>query len=123
MFFAISMVSELEALHSRTEEFSDAELDALQEDCFCFIDCSALLKDISELGAGLYANRSAEFFRPAVQRFQLAYHAQTLRISGQELNHQLLLDRHAEGVPAVVGLSLQRAGRGTVRQPEVRKGR
>lgn len=56
----LRMVSELEALHSRTEEFSDAELDALQEDCFCFIDCSALLKDISELGAGLYANRRLE---------------------------------------------------------------
>ncbi|MDE7299178.1 MAG: PilZ domain-containing protein, partial [Lachnospiraceae bacterium] len=53
-------VNDMEALHSQTEFDDDAELDALQEDCFRFVDCAAMLKDISELGAGLYANKRLE---------------------------------------------------------------
>lgn len=47
-------------LHSQTVFNYDSAADILKEDCFRYVDCDAFVKDISEVGAGIYSNQKLE---------------------------------------------------------------
>lgn len=51
---------DLEALHSETVFNYDAAADVMRAGCFRYVDCPAVLKDISEDGAGLYMDQKLE---------------------------------------------------------------
>lgn len=53
-------MEEKESLRSKTIFNYDSDADILKEDCFRYLDCDALMKDISEVGAGIYANQKLE---------------------------------------------------------------
>lgn len=56
----LSEIQDKEALHSQTVFNYDAGADVLTEDCYRYMDCDAVLKDISEVGAGIYTNQVME---------------------------------------------------------------
>lgn len=51
---------DVDELHSETIFNYDASLDLMRADCFRYVDCRAVLKDISEDGAGLYMDQKLE---------------------------------------------------------------
>lgn len=53
-------IADMDALHSQTVFNYDSGADVLKEDCFRYVDCDAFIKDISEVGAGIYANQKLE---------------------------------------------------------------
>lgn len=56
----LNEIKDKEALHSQTVFNYDPGSDVLKEDCFRYVDCDAVLKDISEVGAGIYTDQKME---------------------------------------------------------------
>lgn len=53
----LKQLKDKEALHSQTVFNYDAGSDVLKEDCYRYVECDAFLKDISEVGAGIYMDQ------------------------------------------------------------------
>lgn len=56
----LSDFDDVEELHSETIFNYDASMDVMRADCFRYVDCRAVLKDISEDGAGIYMDQKLE---------------------------------------------------------------